>query len=193
MKKVLFAAVFLVSFQTLATEKTIPEVAATPATPTQWQTPCYNIEDDVLKEELTDDASNWKHRYIAYEKDKCEAAYLYYDNSYKVKQDGKKIDLTYVSTAYTPLTAEVAEALNLIHWCGLEGWKKDESQTVSGQECGDFKVPAKGTMLYSIYELKNEDKELSLGEATMDHLGLTPESRHEKLSSRVFQKMEIKK
>ena len=173
-------------------------VQEAPASPTkteaqQFQTSCYQIDDDVLKQELQDEGTMWKHRHVAYEKENCEAAYLYYDNSYKVKQDGNKIDLTYVSTAYTPLTAEVAEALNLIRWCGLDGWKKDESQSISGQECGDFKVPPKGQMLYSIYELKNDGKELFLGEPTISHMGTTPETRHEKLSPRAFQKVEMTK
>ena len=165
----------------------------TPKSPTTWQTSCYSIDDDVLKQELLDEVTSWRHRHIAYEKENCETAYLYYDIHYKVKQEGTKIDLTHVSTAYTPLSAEVAEALNLIRWCGLDGWKKDESQSIAGQECGDFKVPEKGKMLYSIYELKNNGKDLFLGEGTIARPGTTPENRHDKLSTRPFQQVETKK
>jgi|GEM_PF-6579680 hypothetical protein len=169
-------------------EEAKPAEDSSPKSPTTWQTSCYNIDDDVLRQELLDEGTSWRHRHIAYEKENCEAAYLFYDIHYKVKQDGAKIDLTHIATAYTPLTAEVAEALNLIRWCGLDGWKKDEAQSIAGQECGDFKVPSKGQMLYSIFELKNDGKDLFLGEATVAKPGTTPENRHEKLSTRAFQK-----
>jgi hypothetical protein len=183
MRFFLFCTALLLSVKVLAQTET-----KAPPTEEHFQTACYSIDDDVLKEELNQSGDTWQHRYIAYEKENCEVPYLYFDNSFAVKQDGNKLDLTYQDISYTPLSSEVAEALNLSKWCGLTGWKKDEAQNVLSKECGDYKAPKKGQGLYSIYELRKEGTELALGVESKDHKGDTAETRHDKLSDRVFLK-----
>jgi hypothetical protein len=103
-----------------------------------------------------------------------------YELQYKVKTVDRNIDMTTVQAAYTSLTDNVTEALNMINWCGFSDWKTNEAKIVSGQVCDEYKAPEEGEILYSTYQVKAmEPLQIFMGTASSELDGKTPNTRYQ--------------
>lgn len=147
------------------------------ATPEIWEKGCELFEeDDFLVSRLEVNGANWRRIRIAYEEEGCLNAWIVFEEEAAiVKQQGEELDLRTRRVGYRPLTAEVAEALNLGAFCGLRDWKAGLYRDVTGRECGDFDVPAAGAVTYT---RRKQGEGLFLGEASAGHEGASPETRH---------------
>lgn len=149
---------------------------------------CHIDEGDVLTTDIVETNSMWTITHTAFEEDRCHFPYLVYEVKYATEKHQEKIDLTVIETSYTPITEEVAMALNLIRYCGYSDWAKKEKKIVSGYLCDEFKAPNNGDKLFTIFktEQKNENFVLYIGMPTEGRLGKTSGTRHQSFDKRPF-------
>ncbi|MNJ99907.1 hypothetical protein D3C87_176880 [compost metagenome] len=156
---------------------------------TFWTTECYSTDEDILQEELFQKDGRWEHTHVAYEEENCQKAYLRFQQVSKARLAGQKLDLTHVETSYTPLSEEVAEALNSVAWCGISHWRQHEKQVVTGLVCGDYKAAQAGDMTYSIFKVSSLSKTVRVflwGKATPALDGKSEATRFQDLNERPF-------
>jgi len=139
-----------------------------------WQQDCRLVNDDWIRaklvfteESVQSGVTNLKSNRrplsqqgrlewvrVGFEEENCQKPYLEYSLLFAYLFDNQnKIDLLVKEAAYTPLTDEVAEALNLVSYCGSRNWKKNHRQVVSGQDCDGFHPPQKEAKLFWILQL----------------------------------------
>lgn len=140
-----------------------------------WKTDCLILEEDNLQSQIQIQENIWTSTHTGYEDEKCQKPYLEFHQIQKALVHGNDLDLTTMESSYTPLTKEIAEALNLIRYCGIETWKVGSAQIVNGKECQDFQVPRVGSVLYTTYKLT--ESHLYLGRPGKGKRGQTTEDR----------------
>ena len=105
-----------------------------------YDTGCLTADnDDVMNMQL--DIINQKFSFTAtaYEDNDCHLPYIIFKNEYITNSTtADSITLSHTASSYTPLTDEVASALNYIQYCGFIDWKKDSVKTVTGLVCDDY-------------------------------------------------------
>lgn len=146
-------------------------------------------EDDFLTATLQIGADGaWLRSRTAYEEESCATPWIEFREEGKVAgRRGDELDLRMASVGYRPLTAEVAEALNISAFCGETTWRAGVLLDVSGRECGDYPVPARGATVYSRARL--EENSLRLAEDSYDHDGTSPARRHERLEDAPYRRV----
>ena len=154
-----------------------------------WEKGCEVFEEeDFLTSRLELGEKEWRRIRIAYEEGGCLTPWIVFEEQAEiVRSQGEELDLRVHHVGYRPLSAEVAEALNLGEFCGLQGWKEGIFQEVTGRECGDFKVPAAGSALFTRMK---EEAGLFVGEATKGNEGDAPGRRHRSFERRPYQRAE---
>ena len=161
-------------------------VWATPNLDGTWSKACQDVDGDYVSSSLKISKAQWNVTHWGYEDENCAAKYLQFDLSYSAVMTEQNLDLKLADAAYTPMTDEVAEALNEGEFCGFTNWKKNKKTSIIGKECSDVDNYEKNQMVYSIY--KNQTNQLWLGEASASHEGITPDSRHTSLEAIAYKK-----
>src|SRR5437868_5030594 len=114
---------------------------------------CYIVnDDDALQSMMQIKQDKWVQTHTAFEEDSCKTPYLIYQTEYKAVVSGGSLDLSVVEASYTILSREVAEALNMVSYCGFNNWKPHSKRVVTGLLCDEFQVPAKSDVLYSVFK-----------------------------------------
>lgn len=153
--------------------------------------PCYAVSDDILNSEIQISGSAWSTKFTAFEESGCKTAYLVFETLYSIQHQEPhpsgfhKLDLSVQEVSYTPLSDEVAEALNFMTYCGFDNWKKDEKKIVTGLICDEFEAPAKGTILYTIFQISKEAS-LMLGTESKGAEGFSENTRHQHLDKKEY-------
>ncbi|RYZ96492.1 MAG: TonB-dependent receptor [Proteobacteria bacterium] len=121
--------------------------------------PCSSFEeDDFLISKLKLESGTWERVRTAYEEDSCATAWIEYREEARIKRwEETSLDLEFVRASYLPLTAEVAEALNISAFCGRADWKAGIATPVTGQACDDFRVPKLGAPVYASFRREGEN------------------------------------
>nr|BFD63747.1 hypothetical protein BdHM001_24280 [Bdellovibrio sp. HM001] len=155
---------------------------------TYYDRPCYSDDGDVLTTHLQVQDGKWVLTHIAYEEDACKQSYLAFEIQYGVRIDGGNVDLTVTESSYTPLTEEVAEALNMVRYCEYTDWRRNEKKVVSGYLCDEYKAPNVGDKTYSIFKTEPKDGQelFYLGTASQESSGKSPLQRHKKFERLPF-------
>ena len=116
-------------------------------------------DDDIVQMSLIQDGQTLIHRVTAYEEENCQKQYLIFDRVYLLeKTNDSALFLIHQKALYTPLTQEVAKALNLINYCGYRSWLNGQSKDVTGQKCDDFQ------------QLANQQKVVIPGQMTAESI-----------------------
>ncbi len=157
-------------------------MAALPAKPLmsligQWKKACQDIDGDYLLEEMNVDKNSWSESQVAFENADCTLPYIRFEKQFALVINNNNRDLTLQNVFYTSMTAEGAQALNEIEFCGVSDWKLNVRQSMLNKDCGDGEVYQAGTKLYSIFKLSSDQK-LFLGEASENFDGSAPSKRH---------------
>lgn len=105
---------------------------------------CHIVNDeDVLKMALifTDpnlsDRVTW--RTTAFEDENCKTPYIIFDRLFQfISNTPSEILLISLESSYTPISDEVAEALNMMNYCELNTWQAGQKQVVTGRTCQDY-------------------------------------------------------
>ena len=85
---------------------------AAPTLDAVWKKACEDQDGDYVSSQLKVAKSQWSLTSWNYEDEACATKYLQFDRSYTVTWTDTNLDLKLVDAAYTPLSQEVAEALN---------------------------------------------------------------------------------
>jgi len=102
-------------------------------------------EDDVVQMTVELNTENLLHRVTAFEEENCQKPYLIFDRVYETPENQNQVvSLVHLKSMYTPLSIEVARAMNLIKYCGLRTWTMNQSQDVTGKKCDDFQQLSAG-------------------------------------------------
>lgn len=157
-------------------------MAAWPAKPSMaviglWKKACQDIDGDYLIEEMNVEKDSWSESQVAFENADCTSPYIRFERQYALVINSNNRDLTLQNVFYTPMTAEGAQVLNEIEFCGVSNWKLDVRQSMLNKDCGQGEFFIAGTKLYSIFKLSSDQK-LFLGEASENFDGSAPSKRH---------------
>jgi hypothetical protein len=156
--------------------------------PGRYEKPCARFEeDDFLTATLTlQPNGGWARVRTAYEEESCVTPWIeYHEEARWSRRAGEELDLTFQSAAYRPLSAEVAEALNMAAFCGVTDWREGILRKITGKECGDFRVPEKDATVYT--RAANVGSKLFLGEEDATHDGASPERRHARFEAEGYE------
>lgn len=83
--------------------------------------------------------SQFSLKLTAFEDKNCQIPYLHYNQYFRVSDlQGSFLNLETQKITYTAVTDEVAEALTLIHYCGVKNWTAGNELAVTGQVCDDY-------------------------------------------------------
>lgn len=155
---------------------------------------CYTVnEDDALQSVMQIQQDKWTQTHTAFEEASCKTPYLIYQTEYKAAVSGGELDLSVVEASYTILSREVAEALNMVNYCGFNNWKPNAKRVVTGLLCDEFQVPAQSDVLYSIFKIQpnaDQDAALYLGASAQNEDGKTPSARHQGFESTPYLKLQ---
>lgn len=91
------------------------------------------------------------------------------------------LDLELASVQVTLLDSFLVWSHNLTKFCGYSDWTVGQPKDVTGLDCQGLKVPPKGDLLHTIFNL--EDKMLLLGRGDDKHPGDLPSTRHIELAN----------
>ncbi|RZA09242.1 MAG: hypothetical protein EOP11_02355 [Proteobacteria bacterium] len=155
--------------------------AAAPLPRGSFTKPCSSFEEDdflISKLDLRDGA--WRRVRTAFEESSCTTPWIEYREVARVKRfQGSDLDLELVEASYVPLSGEVAEALNISHFCGKADWKAGIAMPVTGLTCDDFRVPKLNAPVYAALRIEG-DRALRLGEDSGPRDGSRPDLRPDK-------------
>lgn len=158
-----------------------------------WQKECQDLEGDYITSQINVEKKNskliWTDTQIAFEDQKCQFAYLRFDRQYVPFISGAKLDLSLLDVTYTPLTAEVVEALNDIAFCGVSNWQLNKRQSILDINCEDVDHYSSGQKIYSIYKTASSLQELFVGLSEDNFDGSTPSKRHLHFESTPYRKL----
>ncbi len=147
---------------------------------TVYEQACHVIgEDDYVKYSIITTGLETGHNFTlsitAFEDEACTLPYLQYDQHFSIAAiSNENINLIAKEISYKPLTLETADALNLLSYCGVDGWKNQNPVVVTGQLCNDYQQLSQGQHWFQI--LKASVDSLSLG-LTTEELDGRAESR----------------
>jgi hypothetical protein len=159
-----------------------------------WVKPCSDHDGDFISAKLVKINNQWNFSDWGYEDEPCNMPYIQLDRLYQLKSVGLKsdsdgpqidetgkMDLQLIDALYTPLTDEVARALNDSGFCGIENWKMNMAVSILGKPCASVDNYQPGQMTYSIWKKTKIDGDvrLWLGESSIPADGSTAEKRHQ--------------
>lgn len=155
-----------------------------------WLKSCEDQDGDYVSSSLKVNKAQWNFSHVGFEDEECRVKYLQFDRSYTAVVTDSKLDLKLVDAVYTPMSDEVAEALNEAEFCGVTSWKKNKKVSIVGKDCSDVDNYLKNQMTYSIYKMEVLDgkNHLQVGEASAVNTGATPATRHASLEQTAYQK-----
>lgn len=145
-----------------------------------WQKPCEDQNGDFVSAQVAIKSSQWTITSWGYEDQECTMKYLRFDLRFETAVSDFNMDMKIMDALYTPMTAEVAQALSEAEFCGVKSWKMGRSQSVLGLSCSSVRNYQKSQMIYSVFRkdpLPGKDL-LWIGEPTKAYDGSTPEKRH---------------
>ncbi|MNL11013.1 hypothetical protein D3C87_1318310 [compost metagenome] len=158
-----------------------------------FERPCFVAgEDDMLTSKIQITDSHWTVTHTAYVDEACKETYLVFETTSKVKVEAQKIDqkidMTTLEVSYVSTRDDVTRALNEINFCGKQDWATNHRQIVTGLQCQDFAAPALGQVVYSIFQVKeqNGQTEARIGEASPAGDGSTADKRHAQLEMQPY-------
>ena len=127
-----------------------------------WAQDCQVVDGDVLQIKINVSGSEWIWQGVGFEEANCQKPYLQYEEAYSAKQTKAvnesdfEIDLMTKEISYTPLSAEVADALNQATLCGLHAWKLNQKTIVTGLNCDDRQIRKVGDMYFQKAKLQSD-------------------------------------
>lgn len=134
-------------------------------------------------------AIQWIRR--AYEEENCQKPYLDYGLLYsaQLSTESDDLDLEVKQAFYVIHTEEVARALNLVAFCGINNWKKGVSQEVTGHDCDGIVQPKIGQKIFSRLKIKMEQsQQLFWGRPSAGFGGESPSKRFQSFEDMSYQK-----
>lgn len=122
-----------------------------------YQQACRVIgEDDYVQYQIErEDQGSLNLKLTAFEDENCEVPYLQYNQYFQVENlQGNRLNLKTEKITYTALSEEVAEALNLIEYCGINSWSEKSEIGVTGKICDEHQQLAKDEILFQILDVQ---------------------------------------
>jgi len=98
--------------------------------------------------------------------------------------EGTEVDTRITAVTYTASNERGVEIANESQLCEISEWKLNVDQDVSGQNCYGVKMPAVGSLDYSILRFQGNELQIGLGDSEK------PDTRPEKLDPQVFKKIQ---
>lgn len=158
-----------------------------------WKQDCQIIEgDDVIQVELDVSGDIWKWQGYGFEDEKCKIPYIAYEEVYSAEKvveiASGKFDLDFIANeiSYTPLSREVAEALNMARYCEIQDWKDHQKTLVTGRACDDRQLRRAGDRSYQRIKTVEDGLWWGLYSDSMD--GSTPAKRPESYETLMFKR-----
>lgn len=147
-----------------------------------YQQSCHILgEDDYVKYAIETENGAQKNsifnlKLTAFEDENCEIPYLQYNQYFEVIElKSEKLNLKTYKITYTALSEEVARALNLIQYCGIQDWQNHVEQGVTGKVCDDYLQLSAGDTLFQI--LRKTPEGLHFGKTSITQDGRSERSR----------------
>lgn len=120
------------------------------------------LDDDYVQFSIENKSADFKKndlvnlKVIAFEDDECQTPYLKFHQYFKVENRNEtQLDLKTIKVTYTALTQEVANALNLIKYCGIKNWKPAIETNVTGNICDEYRQLAVGDPYFQIIQIQD--------------------------------------
>ena len=157
-----------------------------------WTQDCEVIDGDVLQIKIQVSGNEWIWQGVGFEEARCQKPYLIYAEAYSAKQTKAvnetdfEVDLVTKEISYTPLSSEVAEALNQSGFCGIHNWKLKIPSIVTGQNCDDRQIRKVGDLYYQRAQLNQNALSWGLVSAAED--GSAAEKRPKTFEPLLFKK-----
>lgn len=154
-----------------------------------FERPCFVAgDDDMLTSKIKIENNAWTVTHTAYVDEACKETYLIFETKSKVKVDGEKIDMTTLEVSYVSTRDDVTRALNEIAFCEKQDWVTNQRQIVTGHQCQDFAAPAKGEVIYSIFQTQNTDNQITahIGAPTLKADGKSADRRHTEVEAQPY-------
>ena len=155
-----------------------------------WNQACQDYDGDFVGTSILIEKKSkltWRQAQTAFEEESCATAYLKFEKHYEAGISAAgDVDLVMKDMTYTPLTAEVTEALNEAEFCGLKNWQVGKSQTIINKDCEEISILASLKNLYTIFKVQND--QLYVGQADEKFDGSSPSKRHLRFQSSAFTK-----
>jgi len=154
-----------------------------------WIKACQQAQDDFISSELKITQDEWHFLYHGFEELDCQKKYLQFESFLKASMQGSHLDFLVLDVLYTPLTEEVAAALNLISFCGFKNWKMQERKSVLNRICESVDSYRLGQMIYSLLQFRQNPKlSLFIGASTDSSDGSSSEKRHQIYEDSAYEK-----
>lgn len=126
-----------------------------------WTQGCQlTPDDDVIEMSIDVNGDQLRVQGYGFEENGCQVPYIYYEESYSVQSFSQttapqtyNLNLETKEIAYTPLTEEVALALNEGSFCGVENWKMKVKTVVTGGRCNDEDLKRKDDIYFQSIRL----------------------------------------
>lgn len=120
------------------------------------------LDDDYVQFTIENESLDFKKnafftiKVTAFEDDECQTPYLKFHQYFKViSRNEIQLDLKTIKVTYTALTQEVANALNLIKYCGIKNWKPAIETNVTGNICDEYRQLALGDLYFQIIQIQD--------------------------------------
>lgn len=129
-----------------------------------WSQGCQiTNDDDVIEMSIDVQSDAFAVQGYAFEEKDCTVPYIYFEENYSVQSFASvnnsphyNLNLVTKEIAYTPLTDEVARALNEGSFCGLNNWKVKVKTVVTGGNCNDERMKRKGEIYFQSVRLSQD-------------------------------------
>jgi len=106
---------------------------------TYYQTCNASNEGDYYEQYLNIDKGHIHWKFIAYEDAECNSPYLIFLREYVIESVNETIvNTAFKKASYVSITDEVTRSLNIIRYCGLNGWKTNVARDVTGLKCDEY-------------------------------------------------------
>jgi hypothetical protein len=161
----------------------------------QWTKKCQDIDGDFITATIQIQNPGkwiWLESELAFEDAACSQLYLKFEKQSTAVMVGNNLDLTLQEVAYTPMSKEVADALNEAEFCQIKNWQANKKQSILNKVCADVGNYVSGQKLYSIYKMAEETKlpALFIGAPDEKFDGSTPALRHLRFQAIPFLKVQ---
>ena len=158
-----------------------------------WKQDCQVVDDgDLIQVGLNISGDDWTWQGYGFEEANCKTPYIVYEETYSTKEviatSDHEYDLNFATKeiSYTPLSAEVAEALNEVGFCDIQTWKVNVKTSVTGKHCEDREIRKAGDAYFQKVSLADSSLLWGLVSETLD--GSTEAKRPSTYESLPFKK-----
>lgn len=156
-----------------------------------WQQPCVETDEDVFRKNLEIKNLKWNFSFFGFEEPGCRKPYIKFEKIVRAAQTFEfgvqNVDLQIQDVIYTPLSKEVADALNLAQFCGFRNWQNQISISVLNRQCDSVANYRVGQIEYGIYSIDKENLNLKLGQADGVYDGSSKEKRFKTFEAESYQ------